>query len=159
QLSYEITPDSVSPFVEPGSLSSYLPLQKTQTSVREINKSRVKADNVVAKWPFVLGILVTVGLFVFALGRIPDLAIPVLFGAPLLTAVLIHLASQLILNRLSPRSKLLLRGEFDGLLPRPVRERARAAKSHFDHLYLIVDQQRRWKSTLLPDPRPRVLDP
>ena len=33
------------------------------------------------------------------------------------------------------------------------------AKSHFDNLYLVVDQQYRWKSKLLPDPRPRILDP
>jgi hypothetical protein len=159
QLSYEITADSLDPFAEAGSLGSYLPLQKTQVSVREINKSRLKADNVVAKWHFVLGVLVTVGLFIFALGRIPDLAIPVLFAAPLATAILIHLASQLVLNRLAPRKKLVLTGDFDGLLPRRVRERARAAKSHFDHLYLIVDQQQRWKSVLLPDPVPRLLDP
>ncbi len=39
------------------------------------------------------------------------------------------------------------------------REKARAAKDHFDGLYLVVDQQQRWKSSLLPDPRPRALDP
>jgi hypothetical protein len=32
-------------------------------------------------------------------------------------------------------------------------------KNHFDKLYLIVDQQHHWKSALLSDPRPRVLDP
>ena len=49
--------------------------------------------------------------------------------------------------------------KFDGILPKEARKKARAAKDHFDHLYLIVDQQYRWKSTLLPDPMPRVLDP
>ena len=39
------------------------------------------------------------------------------------------------------------------------REKSRAAKDHFDNLYLIVDQQHRWKSVLLPDPMPRILDP
>ena len=38
-------------------------------------------------------------------------------------------------------------------------EKARAAKDHFDKLYLIIDQHHRWKSALLPDPKPRVLDP
>jgi hypothetical protein len=33
------------------------------------------------------------------------------------------------------------------------------AKDQFDNLYLIVDQQHRWKSALLPDPSPRILDP
>ena len=49
--------------------------------------------------------------------------------------------------------------EFNGLLPKETREKARAAKEHFDKLYLIVEQQHRWKSVLLPDPSPRVLDP
>jgi hypothetical protein len=43
--------------------------------------------------------------------------------------------------------------------PKETREKARAAKDHFDNLYLIVDQQHRWKGALLPDPRPRALDP
>jgi hypothetical protein len=49
--------------------------------------------------------------------------------------------------------------EFDGILPKETREKARIAKDHFDRLYVIVDQQDRWKSSLLPDPRPRALDP
>ena len=49
--------------------------------------------------------------------------------------------------------------EFDGILPKETREKARAAKDHFDNLYLIVDQQYHWKSALLADPRPRALDP
>ena len=36
---------------------------------------------------------------------------------------------------------------------------ARAAKEYFDNLYLIVDQQKRWKSALLADPSPQALDP
>ena len=55
--------------------------------------------------------------------------------------------------------QLVIAPEFNGILPKETREKARAAKVHFDKLYLIVDQQHRWKSVLLPDPRPRTLDP
>jgi len=58
-----------------------------------------------------------------------------------------------------PGALIKIRSEFNGILPIEAREKARAAKDHFDNLYLIVDQQYRWKSVLLPDPRPRVLDP
>jgi hypothetical protein len=64
-----------------------------------------------------------------------------------------------VLNRICPWKKLVITAEFNGILPKEAREKARAAKDHFDNLYLIVDQQHRWKSVLLPDPRPRILDP
>ena len=63
------------------------------------------------------------------------------------------------LTSVCPWKKLLITAEFNGILPIEAREKARAAKDHFDNLYLIVDQQHRWKSVFLPDPRPRVLDP
>ena len=65
----------------------------------------------------------------------------------------------MLLNRICPWKKLVITAEFDGILPKETREKARAAKDHFDNLYLIVDQQYHWKSALLPDPRPRALDP
>jgi hypothetical protein len=64
-----------------------------------------------------------------------------------------------VLDRLCPWQKLIITAEFNGILPKEAREKARAAKDHFDNLYLIIDQQKRWKSALLPDPRPRALDP
>jgi hypothetical protein len=33
------------------------------------------------------------------------------------------------------------------------------ARRYFDKLYLVVDQQHRWSSTILPDLRPDPLDP
>ena len=72
---------------------------------------------------------------------------------------LAYLLGLFVLNRLLPWKKLVITAEFNGILPKEVREKARTAKDHFDKLYLIVDQQYRWKSTLLPDPRPRALDP
>ena len=64
-----------------------------------------------------------------------------------------------MLDWLLPWKKLVISAEFNGILPKETREKARAAKDHFDNLYLIVDQQHRWKSVLLSDPRPRILDP
>jgi hypothetical protein len=64
-----------------------------------------------------------------------------------------------VLDWVCPRKKLVLIAEFDGVLPKEAREKARAVKDHFDNLYLIIDQQNRWKSALLRDPRPRALDP
>jgi hypothetical protein len=64
-----------------------------------------------------------------------------------------------VLNQFCPWKKLVITAEFNGILPKEAREKARAAKDHFDNLYLIVDQQHRWKSVLLPDPKPRILDP
>src|SRR5271165_1857914 len=58
-----------------------------------------------------------------------------------------------------PRTKPVIAAEFNGLLPKETRERALAARGHFDDLYLVVDQENRWESELLPDPVPRALDP
>src|SRR6516162_757254 len=44
QLSFEITTDSISGAAEPGSLPSYMPFEKTQVSVREINKQRIRNE-------------------------------------------------------------------------------------------------------------------
>ena len=87
-------------------------------------------------------------------------AVPyVLVGGWILGAFFIYLLGLLVLNQVCPWKKLVITAEFNGILPKEAREKARAAKEHFDKLYLIVDQQHRWKSVLLPDPSPRVLDP
>jgi hypothetical protein len=76
-----------------------------------------------------------------------------------LGAFLLYVLSLLVLNQFCPWKKLVITAEFNGILPKEAREKAHAAKDHFDNLYLIVDQQHRWKSVLLPDPKPRILDP
>ena len=87
-------------------------------------------------------------------------AVPcVLVGGWLLGALLAYILSLFVLDRLCPWKKLVITAEFNGILPKEAREKARAAKDHFDNLYLIVDQQHHWKSALLPDPMPRALDP
>jgi hypothetical protein len=52
-----------------------------------------------------------------------------------------------------------LTAEYDGIIPRTTRDIALAAKHRFDNLYLVIDQEHRWLSTLLRDPVPRALDP
>jgi hypothetical protein len=87
-------------------------------------------------------------------------AVPfVLVGGWVLGAFFIYLLGILVLNQVCSWKKLVLTAEFNGILPKKTREKARAAKEQFDKLYLVVDQQHRWNSVLLPDPSPRILDP
>ena len=160
RLSFEITTDSISATAEPGSLPSYIPFQMTQASVREINEERTRAERTVTRISVILGILPALVCFFSGLSSVPGVAVAgLVMGVWLVGAFLTYVPGLFVLNRLRPRKKLLLTAEFDGILPKEVREKAYTAKSHFDHLYLVVDQQHRWKSALLPDPRPRALDP
>src|SRR4029077_17687662 len=77
----------------------------------------------------------------------------------ILGLLLTYILTLHLLDRVCQWKKLVITAEFNGILPIEAREKARAAKDHFDNLYLIVDQQYRWKRGLLPDPRPLVLDP
>jgi hypothetical protein len=160
QLSIEITTDSITATAEPRSLPSYIPLQTTQASLREINKDRMKAERTATRISVILGIFPALAFLFSDLNALPGVAVPcVLVGGWIFGAFLAYVSSLFVLDRLCPWKKLVLTAVFDGLLPKAAREKARAAKNHFDHLYLIIDQQHRWKSTLLPDPRPRALDP
>ena len=161
RLDFEITTDSITAAAEHRSLPSYIPFQTTQASVREINKGRIKAERVATRISLILGIIPASICFLSS----GNIALPgvaeagLLVGGWVLGAFLAYVLGLFVLNRLCPWKKLVLTAEFDGILPKESRKKARAAKSHFDRLYLIVDQQQRWKSTLLPDPRPRALDP
>jgi hypothetical protein len=160
QLACEITTDSVSATAEPHSLPAYIPFRKTQDFVRKINERRMKGERVAIRVAAVLGILSVLAFLFFHTTVLTGLAIPfVVVGGWALGAFLAYLPSQWLLNRICPWQKLAITAEFDGILPKATREKARAAKEHFDNLYLIVDQQHRWKSRLLPDPTPRALDP
>jgi hypothetical protein len=128
--------------------------------VRKINERRMKAERAVAPLAVILGIF-TGSVCLFSQTTLKaGAAIPyVLAGGWILGAFLTYVLSLFVLNRLCPWRKLVIGAEFNGILPKEVREKAREAKDQFDNLYLIVDQQHRWKSALLPDPRPRALDP
>ena len=108
----------------------------------------------------ILGIFPVLSFLVSHATVMVGAAVPyVLVGGWTLGAFLLYILSLFVLNQFYPWKKLVITAEFDGILPKAAREKARAAKDHFDNLYLIVDQQHRWKSVLLSDPRPRILDP
>jgi hypothetical protein len=160
QLAYEITTDSAPATARPHSLPAYIPFQKTQDFVRKINEPRMKAEHAAIRTSAILGIF---PVLAYLFSHITVLAGPsvlfVLVGGWALGTFLSYVLSELLLNRICPWKKLVITAEFDGILPKEAREIARAAKDHFDNLYLIVDQQHRWKSTLLRDSTPRALDP
>ena len=160
QLSFEITTDSIAPTAESKSLPSYIPLQKTQISVREINKRRDSGERAAGRISLILGIAPVLAYFFSGLATFPALMeAGILMGGWLVGSFLTYVLCLSVLNRLLPWKKLIMTAEFDGILPKETRQKAHIAKNYFDHLYLIVDQQHRWKSSLLPDPRPRALDP
>jgi hypothetical protein len=160
QIACEITTDSIATTAEPKSLPSYIPFQTAQAFVREINQGRMKGERTATRISVILGIFPALAYLFSGITTMPGVVqAGVLVVGWVLGAFLAYVLSLIVLNRRCPWKKLILRAEFDGILPKETREKARAAKNHFDHLYVIVDQQHRWKSTLLLDPRPRALDP
>jgi len=160
QIACEITTDSVEVTAEAKSLPAYIPFKETQPFVTKINGRRMKTERAVSRLAAILGIL-PVLIYIFThITVMAGAAVPhVLIGGWSLGTFLAYLLGLFMLNRLLPWKKLVITAEFNGILPKEAREKARAAKEQFDKLYLIVDQQHRWKSALLPDPRPRALDP
>jgi hypothetical protein len=160
QAAFEITTDSITPVAEAKSLPSYLPWTVTQSSVRQINESRTRHERGLVRISLILGIFPALAYFFSGNPTLPGFAeAGILVGGWATGAFLIQLLGLLVLDRIRPWKKLSLTGEFDGLLPKETRQKARIAQHYFDHLYIIIDQQHRWKSMLLPDPKPRALDP
>jgi hypothetical protein len=160
RLTAEITTDASPAIDQSKSLPAYLPFRKAEPFVRKINDRRIKADRAVTWLSLVLGILPVLIFLDSHTISIFQAAVPhILVGGWILGAFFFYVLSLFMLNQFYPWKKLVVTAEFNGILPKVVRERARAAKEQFDNLYLIVDQQHRWKSELLPDPRPRILDP
>jgi hypothetical protein len=160
QLTFEITTDSVPATAQPHSLPAYIPFQRTQAFVRKINERRMKAERAATRTSAILGIFpVLAYLFSHTAVLAGPTAPFILLGGWALGAFVAYILSLFVLDRLCPWKKLVITAEFNGILPKEARETARAAKDHFDNLYLIVDQQHRWKSAFLSDPRPRALDP
>jgi hypothetical protein len=162
QLTCEITTEFFPVPADPTSLPAKIPFQKSQAFVRKINERRTRAERTVTIVAGTLGILPA---SVCLLSRATTVtAVP--FAptgewalAAILVYALLYMLSLYFIDRLYPRKKLVITAEFNGLLPREAREEARAARAHFDNLYLVVDQQNRWNSELLRDPAPRALDP
>jgi hypothetical protein len=160
QLVFEITTDSLPSINQSKRLTACVPFQKTEAFVRKINDRRMRFEGALTRLSVILGIFPVLCLLLAQTGKMVEAAVPyVLVGGWILGAFFLYLLSLLVLNLVCPWQKLVITAEFNGILPIEAREKARAAKDHFDNLYLIVDQQYRWESVLLPDPRPRVLDP
>jgi hypothetical protein len=160
QIAFEITTDSVPEKAQTKSLPAYIPFKRTQAFVRKINDRRMKAERTVTRLAVIMGILPVLTYIFTHIAIMAGAAVPyVLVGGWIIGTFLAYLLGLFVLNRLLPWKKLVITAEFNGILPKEAREKARAAKDYFDKLYLIVDQQHRWKSALLPDPRPRALDP
>ena len=160
QIACEITTDSVPATAEAKSLPAYIPFKQTQAFVAKINGRRMKAERAVTRLAVILGILPVLTYILTHITVMAMAALPyVLMGGWGLGTFLAYLLGLFLLNRLLPWKKLVITAEFNGILPKEAREKARTAKDQFDKLYLVVDQQHRWKSAVLPDPRPRALDP
>ena len=118
----------------------------------------MKGERAATRISGTFGIFSAIAIFFSGITSMPGVAEAGIL-AGIFGSFLAYALSLFVLDRLCPWNKLVLTAEFDGILPKETREKARAAKNHFEHLYVIVDQQHRWKSALLPDPRPRALDP
>jgi hypothetical protein len=160
RLATEVTIDPPPANDQPKSLPEYLPFRKAKPFVWRINDRRIKSERAAAWLSIVLGVVPAMIFLAFHTIPILQAAIPhILVGGWILSAFLFYVLSLFVLNQFCPWKKLVISAEFNGILPKVAREKARAAKDQFDNLYLIVDQQHRWKSALLPDPSPRILDP
>ena len=160
RLTVEVTMTSVFAGAEPGDLTSFLPLERPQAFVRNINAARMRAERIALWISAIAGITGVIAFFLSHNPGVAPTALPFLaIGVWSLGAFLSYLVAEFLLNRTCPWKKLVLTAEFDGILPKSTREIALAAKHRFSNLYLIVDQQKRWQSTLLRDPVPRALDP
>jgi hypothetical protein len=155
-------------------LANHLPFNRTQKFLEKINRRNLNAWRV-ARVGCVL--LATLSAFAVALRdgarvlegaaltsspRMGGVMVQALgssgvtFVATLLVTVLLAAG---IVNTLFPPQTLSLTATFDGLLPKETREKALQARNLFNQLYLVVDQQTRWESDLLPVPTSALLDP
>jgi hypothetical protein len=160
RLTFEITTDSLPTTGQPKSLPEHVPLHRTQAFVRKINDRRMNSERALTRLSVILGFFLALSFLLSHTTAIVGTAVPyVLVEGWALGTLLAYILSLFVLNQFCPWKKLVITAEFNGLLPKEAREKARAGKDHFDNVYLIVDQQYRWKSVLLPDPAPRVLDP
>jgi hypothetical protein len=159
QCDFEITTDSVTRTAAADSLLGYIPFQRTQAFVSKINERRMRAERTLSRVSLILGVLPALAYLCSHITAITGTIALDIFVGWVLGAFLAYILGLFLLDRLCPWQKMVITAEFSGILPKEAREKARAAKEHFDKLYLIVDQQNRWKSVLLPNPRSRALDP
>jgi hypothetical protein len=156
---FQITADSLPAIADPTSLMAHLPFEKAQAFVKNINERRTRWEKWIVNY-LILGVLLGPSLILLFGPGIAGGAGPMLVaGGSFCGGLLGYVLGISFLDWFCPWQRLVISAEFNGILPKETREKARAAKDHFDNLYLIVDQQHRWKSALMPDPSPRALDP
>jgi hypothetical protein len=160
QSSFEITTEFVPTTADPASLQARIPFKKSQAFVRKLNQHRAKAERVLAILASILGLgPATAYVFSRTSGTAGVAVLFIFFSGWVLAAVVAYLSGLYLLDRFCPWKKMVITAEFNGILPKEAREKAHQAIEHFNNLYLVVDQQHRWKSEILPDPAPRTLDP
>ena len=153
-------------------LANHLPFEQTQRHLQGLNGPNLRAWRRAAGLWAALGLAAGLGallgpgapaLAAHAAGGGGAAALAhgaLLFGASLGATLLGGaLLSAGVINRLWPPQTLSLSASFEGLLPAATRAKALRARAHFDQLYLVVDQQQRWQSALLPVPASVLLDP
>jgi len=155
-------------------LANHLPFAKAQKFLESVNRHNLKAWRVANCCYLLLAALAAIAAALIAgPGLLNDPAfsssqrvsgaifqVLVLFGATFFSTLLLgFLITTAIVNKFFPPKTLWLTATFDGILPEETREKALRARDLFDHLYLVVDQQERWESELLPVPASVLLDP
>jgi len=160
KFDFEITTETVPTTADSTSLPAYIPFKKTQAFVKKINERRLKAERAITPISLILGTFPALAYLFSHMNLIEGTPlVGIVFVGCTLGPVLTYVLSLRLLDWLCPWKKLAITAEFNGILPKEARKKALVARDHFDNLYLIVDQQHRWKSALLPDPTPRALDP
>jgi hypothetical protein len=152
-------------------LANYLPFGRAQKFLRGVNQKALRTLSIARAWyprvgllaAFVVALIVAAYLVPHPAARLPQgtptLTFDIFFFAFITSLCIFHLVTLGIVGNLFPVKKLFLTATFDGILPKETRQKAIHAKGHFDNLYLVVDQQNRWKSELLPVPASALLDP
>ncbi|MBV9491401.1 MAG: hypothetical protein JO069_17020 [Verrucomicrobia bacterium] len=155
-------------------LANHLPFARTQKYLEVVNQRNLKAHRIAGFCYLVLAVVAAIAaafvngprLFSDPAFSFPQQVSDAIFqvlvpcGATFFATLLLgFLVTAAIVNKLYPPKTLSLTATFDGILPPETRAKALRAKGHFDNLYLVMDQQHRWESELLPVPASVLLDP
>ena len=154
-------------------LANYLPFGRAQKFLEGVNKKALRTQSIARAWyprvgllaAFVVALIVAAYLVPHTATRLPQgTPTPIgifffAFGTFIIALCTFYVVTLGIVGHLFPVKKLFLTATFDGILPKETRQKAIRARGQFDNLYLVVDQQNRWKSELLPVPASALLDP